>query len=162
MNQSAYDADIINAAEAFRLDVNLIRAIVAIESSYNPKATRFEKDWKYFFHPREFADKLGIPLEEEEKNQATSFGLMQVMVAVTRELGFNSRLEGLLVPQVSLYYGCKKLKRLFCSKMCDGAEEKVVAAYNAGSPRITSGGMFENQVYVDKVFRVLRELRKLK
>lgn len=162
MDKDQLEALIIKAAEVFRLDANLVRAICMVESSNNPNATRFEKHWRYFFNVRAYSEKLQIPYEEEEKNQATSFGLMQCMGAVARELGFTDKLDMLLVPDIGIYYGCKKLKKLFESSMCNGEEEKVVSSYNQGSPRKTPGGMFQNQRYVDKVYKELRKLRTLK
>lgn len=154
-----FDDLIIKSAEHFRLDANLIRAICYVESSFNPNATRFEKDWRYFYEVRHFADRLEIPIEE--KKQATSWGLMQVMGSVARELGFTDKLEMLLTPDLGIFYGCTKLKSFFHRKMCDNDEVKVIAAYNAGSPRMTIGGLFENQQYVDKVCGQLRYLRRL-
>lgn len=148
-------------ADHFGLDKNLVEAICFVESSFNTQATRFEKDWRYFYEPRHFAEKLNIPVEQEEKNQATSWGLMQVMGAVARELGLTDKIETLTTPDIGLFYGCSKLKSLFHRKMCDNDEAKVIASYNAGSPRMTKGGLFENQQYVDKVYRKLTELRKL-
>jgi soluble lytic murein transglycosylase-like protein len=161
LSQEELDALIIRGSEAFRLDKNLIRAIIMVESSGIPNAIRFEKDWRYFYNVRAFADKLEIPFKEEEKNQATSWGLCQTMGTVARELGFTDKLEMLLIPEIGVFYGCKKLQKLFQSKMCRGDEERVIAAYNAGSPRMTEGGQWENFKYVDKVFRYLREYRKL-
>lgn len=157
-----YEGLLARAAESFRLDINLIKAICAVESSWIPNATRFEKDWKYFNNPRSYAEKLDITYAEEVKNQATSFGLMQVMGGVARDEGFTDDLNMLKHPDIGIFYGCKKLQHLFQTKMCNNEEEKVVAAYNAGSPRMTEGGLYENQQYVDKVYAVLRDLRKLK
>lgn len=159
--QEELTALIERAAESFRLDSNLIRAIIMTESSGDPTATRFEKDWHYFYSPRQFADKLGISFQEEDRNQATSWSLMQIMGAVARELGFTDKLEMLLIPEIGVFYGCKKLKKLFESKMCSGDEEKVISSYNQGSPRMTDGGMYLNQIYVDRVYGYLREYRKL-
>lgn len=158
---SHFDDLIIKSAEAFRLDANLIRAVCFVESSWNPEAIRFEPHWHYFNNPTSWADKLGIARETEVKNQATSFGLMQVMGAVARDLGFTDDLNMLKVPDIGVFYGCRKLQKLFQSRMCDGDEVKVIAAYNAGSPRKTPGGLYENQRYIDKIYSELNALRKL-
>lgn len=152
------EAMIVKAAELFRLDANLIRAIISTESSFIPDATRFEPHWRYHWNVRHFAEKCGITVAEEEEMQATSWGLMQVMGTVARELGFTDVLSELLLPAFGIFYGCKKLRKLSDKY---GDEEKVVSAYNQGSPRMTPGGMFMNQQYVDKVYSRLRELRKL-
>lgn len=157
-----FDDIIVKMAEKFGLDPDLISAICFVESSFIPTATRYEKDWRYFYEVNFFAEKLGILVGVEKTNQATSWGLMQVMGSVARELGFLEKLEGLKTPELGIFFGCTKLKSLFRRKICDNDEVKVIASYNAGSPRMTKGGMFENQQYVDKVCRKLTELRKLK
>ena len=157
MGMAQWDDLIIKTAEQFRLDANLIRAIVNTESSGNPKATRFEPNWHLFNNPQMWADKIGISRETEEQYQATSWGLGQCMGAVARDLGFTDNLEMLLVPEIGLFYCGKKLRKLMDRY---GSEEKCVAAYNAGSA-IIKNGMYINQRYVDKVFGYLRILRKL-
>lgn len=157
-----YDALIEKTCNGFGIDPDLVRAICFVESEFNTKATRFEKDWRYFLTPRDWADALGIEYEAEIKNQQTSWGLMQVMGAVARELDYASNLENLCEPEIGLHYGVKKLKKLFQSKMCDGQEVNVIASYNAGSPRKRASGMFVNQRYVDKVYDKLKYLRDKK
>lgn len=154
---SQYEDIIIKSAESFRLDANLIRSIISTESSGITTATRFEPNWHYFNNVQSFADKLGIPREEEEKKQATSWGLMQVMGGVARDLGFTDDISMLLVPDIGIFYGSKKLRQLFDRY---GDEDKVVSAYNQGSPK-EKNGMFLNQRYCDRVYTFLRQYRKL-
>lgn len=148
---------IIKSAEQFRLDANLIRAIIAIESSGDPQAKRFEPRWQYFNHVQTWADHLNIPRLEEERMQATSLGLMQVMGASARDMGFTDHLKMLFVPEIGVFYGCKKLAKLFERYH---TEEDVVSAYNQGNNRMINE-MYANQRYVDKVYRYLRDLRRL-
>lgn len=149
---------IIKSAEAFRIDCNLIRAVIMIESSGNPTAVRFESHWHLYNCPQAYSEKLGITREEEERMQATSWGLMQVMGATARDLGLTDNIEMLNVPQIGVFYGCKKLKQLF-QRYPD--EDQVVSAYNQGNARMANG-MFCNQRYVDKIYSILRPLRVLK
>lgn len=148
---------IIKSAEQFRLDANLISAVIRIESSGNPDAIRFEPRWHLFNNPQFYASHLGIERTDEEKHQATSWGLMQVMGAVARDLGFTDHMEMLLVPELGVFYGCKKLKKLFERYH---TEEDVVSAYNQGNNRMANG-MYVNQRYVDKIYGELRYLRRL-
>lgn len=83
---------------------------------------------------------------------------MQVIGFLARDLGFQDHLTMLCDPEIGIFYGCKNLQRL-SQKYADEAD--VVAAYNAGSPSKTAGGMYKNQSYVDSVYTVLRGLRKL-
>lgn len=146
------------AAKEFRLDPRLVGAIVMTESGGKHQVTRYEPGWKYFHGPRIHAENLGITEQTESIHQATSYGAMQVMGAVARELGFVGHLPTLIDPKLGLYYGCRKLRDLWVKYP---EEEDAIAAYNAGSPRKTPGGQYVNMVYVDKVSGYLRELRKL-
>lgn len=145
-------------ALAHGLDRDLVSAIIVTESNWKPMACRFEPVWKYFYEPRHFAQTCGITVNTETILQACSFGLMQVMGSVCRELGLEGSLLQLASADVGLEYGCKKLSSLM-RKYAD--EQKAIAAYNAGSARYLASGSFENQGYVDKVSAKLRELRKL-
>lgn len=158
MDLQDYDGLVVKAALQFRLDANLLRAIIAVESGGNPWKNRFEPVCKYEVSPREFAAKLCISYETELHNQHSSFGLMQVMGFLARELGFTDDILMLCDPTIGLFYGCKQLRRLSDRY---GIEEDVISAYNQGSPRKTIGGMFMNQDYCNKVDSQLRVLRKL-
>lgn len=148
---------IIKSSENFRIDANLIRAIILTESSNQADATRYEAAWHLYNNPSTFSRKLGIPRSQEELNQATSWGLMQVMGAVARDLGFTDNLEMLKVPEIGVFYGCKKLRQLFNKYHY---EEEVVSSYNQGNPRMRDG-CYVNQHYVDKVYAYLNPMRVL-
>lgn len=139
------------------LDWELVGAICFTESGGDHLAVRFEPGWKYHFHARQYADGLGITGETEEVLQSTSWGLMQVMGTVARELGFREMLTALTDPDLSLKYGCMKLAQL---KNRYSTLREVIASYNAGSPvyKKDGGGMLINERYVDKVSHLLREL----
>lgn len=146
------------AARAEQVDMNLVKAVVTVESTWDPKVARVEKAWKYFYFESEFAEKMNITLETEKALQSMSIGLMQIMGSVARELGFTGNLSELFRPEVNVIWGCKKLKQLL-KKYPD--ESDVISAYNQGSPRKSESGMYKNQRYVDKVSKELRELRGL-
>src|SRR6267154_1467813 len=149
---------IIKAAETFRLDVNLIRAIIQVESNWNTWAVRYEPSYKYLYFPRELANQLRITEITMETLQKMSFGLMQVLGAVAMELGLTQNPAMLTDPAIGIFYGCKKLRQLF-DKYAD--ESDVISAYNQGSARKTEGGLYQNTVYVDRVHAALIGLRKL-
>jgi soluble lytic murein transglycosylase-like protein len=144
------------AALAEGIDVNLAKAIVAVESSWDPKVSRYEKNWGYLYFVREYAEKNNITVETETTLQSMSIGLMQIMGTVARELGFDGNLSDLFKPDVNVFYGCKKLKQLLRKYP---SEIDVISSYNQGSPKKTDGGLHRNFQYVDKVSKVLRELR---
>ena len=150
---------VLKKATEFKLDVNLVRAIISTESSWNPFAIRYEPQWRYFYETRSLASLLGITHPTMELFQATSYGLMQIMGSVAYELGFRQSPVLLCDPEINLHYGCKKLKKLFEKY---GHEDDVISSYNQGNPRKNNGGMYLNQRYCDKVHSFLIEYRKLK
>ena len=146
------------AAKVAEIDPLLLGSVVMTESRGNPWAMRYEPAFKWEMKPAQFALQLGITVNTETELQKFSYGLCQLMGALCREMGFTGMLPQLLDPVINLSYGAKHLKKLLVQY---GEEPAVAAAYNAGSPRKTPGGMYVNQVYVDKVMGNLRELRKL-
>lgn len=137
----------------------LFEAICRVESSLNPWAVRFEPAYRYLHFPREWASKLKITQVTEETLQKCSWGLGQVMGAVARELGFEDALPRLLEPDIGLTYAARHLRGYYERY---GGEMEAVSSYNQGSPRKTRGGMFQNQSYVDKVYKVYREITPMK
>lgn len=158
--ESAYYPIIQTAAKKHGVDENLVLAIIRVESNFNTWAVRVEPKWRYFYFSRTYAENLNITFETETICQGMSWGLVQIMGSVTRELGYKDHLTKLLYPEINLEYGCMKLKSLDIKY--GGHESDVIAAYNAGSVVKTVGGMYRNQGYLDKVYRQLLELRKLK
>lgn len=143
------------AAEEHNVPVKLVAAIVQAESSGDSSAVRHEPNYKWHFSPRIFAENFGITVETETQLQSMSWGLMQVMGGTARELGHKGPLTDLTNPDIGLKYGClyvKKMAQKYSSK------DDIIAAYNAGSVVKTKGGMYMNQLYVDKVSRYLRDL----
>lgn len=115
------------AAVNHKLDPALVCAVVEQESQWNPEAIRFEP---------EFEKKYILPMHQqmqptEEMTRAMSFGLMQVMGEVARELHFAGPfLTRLCDPDVGLDYGCAHLVRKIASK--DGDVSEGLKAYNGG------------------------------
>ena len=139
-------------------DPELLQAIVQIESAYNPNATRYEPNYKWIFHPRDHAEALGIKYEDELRLQMSSLGLAQVMGALARELGLKEHLTELLKPKANLDYACKYLRKLMVRYGSN--EASIISAYNAGTAKKRLSGMYYNQTYVDKVSRVLEDIRR--
>lgn len=129
-------------AKGWGLKPSLVRAIVQVESSGNPKAIRYEPA----FYERYVKGK-GYQATEAHL-LSSSWGLLQVVGLVARELGYEEHLSFLLLPELGLFWGCRKLAEL-ATKYPD--EQETIAAYNAGSPRRLKDGTFVNQEYVDKV-----------
>lgn len=142
-------------ADFYKVDKNLAVAIASVESKFDAWAARFEPKWKYFVTPEKYSRSLGITLQTETMFQQTSWGLMQVMGSVMRELGYQDHLNSGAAIEVGARYGCAKLKTLLNRYP---KEEDAISAYNAGS-LIVADGKYKNQQYVDKVNEVLSGLR---
>ena len=126
----------------------LLAAIIDTESNWCVWACRYEPGWRWFLNPKQWSKRLHQTTKTEWMQQATSYGLCQVMGTVARELGFKSFLAELCDPEINLIYGAKKLKTL-CNKYY--LMDDVIAAYNAGKPRKKINDKYRNQGYVDKV-----------
>jgi hypothetical protein len=166
------DWTVINSmASKYRLSPELVAAVVQTESRGNTAAFRVEGrkmmdntgnviislTWRYFMTPESFASILhDCTPATEWLGQAVGWGPMQVQGAVAREHGFRGWFPELCSWDVGVEYGCKHLR-----KKADayGDDPSVLyAAYNAGSPRKTPGGLFVNQKNVDNFTQNYRGL----
>ncbi len=138
-----YRREIIQAAREHGLDTNLVEGVVVVESSGRADAFRFEPNFwtKYLENNPEY--KGEIP-----RRVSSSYGLMQIMLPVARELGFKQQPEYLFVPTVNLYFGCKHLARLV--KWAGADIPKALEAYNGGKGSV---GSIATQRYAAKVIR---------
>jgi soluble lytic murein transglycosylase-like protein len=126
-----------------RLDPNLIEAIVRVESSGLAHAYRFEPG----FYQRYLVDNPEYDGGNPRRISA-SYGLMQIMYPVARELGFDGAPEELFVPLVNLEYGCKKLRELMNWSRDNSSQ--ALAAYNGGK-KGNETPPYRNHIYVIKV-----------
>ncbi|MFW6028703.1 MAG: lytic transglycosylase domain-containing protein [Halanaerobiales bacterium] len=142
----------------YNLPSQLVYSIIKVESDYQEYSIRYEKQFKWLYKPDRFV-KGPITLNTEENAQKTSWGLMQLMGATARELGFDKLfLPELLKPEINIKYGCKYLAGLRerykdLTNSIALFDDNMVAAYNAGSPRKKDNGEFVNQEYVDKILK---------
>jgi hypothetical protein len=137
------------------IDTKHIAACILTETNGNRFAIRYEPHYRYLVNPKDFADRLNISVETEEFSQKTSWGLMQVMGGVARELGFVGHLPQLIEIEFGIKYGAMKLKKCMDKY---GNIHDAIAAYNAGSVRKTAGGLYFNQKHVDRFDSHLRSL----
>lgn len=147
-----YRDEVEKTAQTFGLDPNVVQAVCLVESSGKTHAYRHEPAfWTKYLAPK--AEwKTGNP-----DRVSSSYGLMQIMFPVACELGYGDKPEGLFVPEVGLYWGCKKLKALLT--WANGNLDQALAAYNGGK-----GGNarppYRNSAYVAKVKRALARIGK--
>ena len=148
---------ITELCDLYKLDFALIGAIVVIESAGRTTAVRYEPNWKTHLNPVMYANILNITTMTEATLQSFSWGLMQVMGTVARELGFCGHLPQLCEPEHGLKYGCMKVNELFnrFDELTD-----VISAYNQGTPR-KENGKYRNQYYVDTVQRYMSDIQEM-
>lgn len=131
----------------------LIEAIITVESSGNPGATRHEPGYQYV--NLELPRHPTMDRETERRFQQTSWGLMQIMGATARHLGFRGDAKELMDPEVNIRYGTMYLKNLWERYLLRHGVGGVIAAYNAGRPSYDEKGNYKNSKYVKAVKKAL-------
>lgn len=144
-------------AHKHALDPLLVAAFCQVESSGKAAATRYERGYRWLVDPTKHARTLGLTFDTEVIAQSHSYGLMQVMGATARSLGYTDYCSLLVDVDRGLEYGCAYLARCLDRYK---SMDRGIAAYNAGSPRDAApvDGVLDNQGYVDKVLARLEEL----
>lgn len=92
------------AAGIYGLDGALVCAVIEQESNWIPWAIRYEPEFQ-----KRYVDRLGFS-PTETVARSISWGLMQLMGQVARELGFTTKLASLCDPDNGIEWGCKHLK----------------------------------------------------
>lgn len=140
---------LIKSIAAFnRVDPDLACAIAEHESNFDELACRYEAGWKYAYNIQGFAKADEISIDTERILQMCSWGMMQVMGTVARELGWRGSILDLTKPEIGVRFGCLKIAEL--SKNYS-YQDDVIAAYNAGTPRKVGDGKYSNEDYVARV-----------
>lgn len=170
-----------DAAQVHGLDLALVLAIAEVESGFRVAAWRPEPAYRYLVSvaaapfrpfralesheirsataPADFPAPPGVSRDTEWQGQRSSWGPMQVMGGVARELQCAVRFLAELAadPCMAVDLGCRHLK----SKLAryEGNTASGISAYNAGSAVVLQDAqgrkVFGNQVYVDKVTAAL-------
>ncbi len=141
---------ILQSAREHNLDARLVGSLVQIESGGNQWAWNPEPRYRYFWNvqtgapfrsvneveilaetpPADFRGLAG-DRDQEWWAQQASWGLMQVMGAVARELGCKAPyLTSLCDPALNLHWGCVKLRKELT--WAGGVVERALASYNGG------------------------------
>ena len=107
-NEDNFDWAIREIATEFDVPFHLVKGMIAMESSFNPKAYRYEKHIK-----------------------DASRGLMQILLRTAKAVGFKQEKEALFKPHTNIFYGVKHLKNLH-RRYKDWP--KAIVSYNMGSP----------------------------
>lgn len=123
-------ADAIELAKTTAVTAGLSPAIVCgvceRESSWFQYSLRYEPAFE-----AKYLKKLKLTDATEQNLRATSFGLMQILGQVARELGYSGPLGGLCEPALGIKYGCAKLAAAL--KKAKGDYTAALLAYNGGA-----------------------------
>lgn len=148
-------------AKSYGIDDLLVISIAQVESNVNPLSVRYEPKWKYLLDVEKFAKKNNITADTETVLQSLSYGPMQIMGSVCRELFFQDTLVKLFhMPELAIDLSVKKLK-MWLDKY--GNIEDAIACWNGGNRKkylINGLLQYSNQKYVDKVMSVYNDLNK--
>lgn len=142
-------------AQVHHLDPDLVEALVWQESSGCTTAVRYEPAFwvKYMAADPRFR-------KADPRRVSCSYGLMQVMYVVALEVGFPYQdPEYLLVPNIGLEYGCRKLRQLL--DWSKGNLEQALSAYNGGKGGNASAP-YRNAVYAAEVLEKLYGVRTIR
>ena len=145
---------IVSTARGAQVPPEVALGIIEIESSGDPYAAKINPTYPYTM--MQAKRPVGCSVDVERMFQKTAWGLMQVMGATARELGFDGWLSGLVVPETNVRLGIEFLGRKMSQYFERDGIEGVVAAYNGGAPRRRPDGKFVNQTYVDRVMEAAK------
>lgn len=141
----------------FELPVPLVEAMIQVESGGNTYAHRIEPGYRYLWDvrrnqafrlsaaearaklpPKTFPAPrgLGLTAESEFIAQQTSWGLMQLMGANARSLGFTGPLPELTEASKGLEFGCRFLRQYADRYLRRSGWAGVTDAYNDGNAAI--------------------------
>lgn len=145
--ENDFDDIVALAGQAWDVDPALIKAVIAVESEFSPRAFRAEP-------------KIGD----------ASYGLMQLLYKTARALGFTGVAADLYDPTVNIRLGTRYLADNVRTALSRGYKvDSAISAYNAGFSSVRAGdgkrvtndptSPFINQAYVDKVLELAAYFR---
>jgi len=171
-----YDDIFVEVSNLHRTYPRVLKAIVKVESSFLPRAYRFEPA----FYKR-LCEKEPFWIGKDPSVVSASYGLAQIMFTTAWSMGmkptnwksmksheFQALAEGLYDPETNITYESRLIRALLDSVWKTGipntfehlsAMDVALARYNGGSggnPR--DDGTLRNQSYVDKVWRAFDEV----
>lgn len=142
--------------QAYDLPAGVLDAVIAQESAGNPDAYRFEPGFYEHYikgvNPAQLGGHWPIEVSADTERFARSFswGLMQVMGQVAREMGFagSSFATFARCPEIGVDFGARHLKAMLNRY---GSLPDALSAYNAGHP--ISGNV---QSYVNPILERMK------
>jgi hypothetical protein len=149
-----YDAEIVAAAERFKLSPRLLAAQVLVESSGRADAFRYEPGIAQQLAAGRLKPKY-LPKNVCQRRLAGSYGLLQVLWLTAADYGFIGEPEMLFVPTIGLEYGAEHFAALL--EWAGGDYGRALAAFNGGKSGNVSPP-FRNQAYATRVFEMEKTL----
>ena len=111
------------------IDPAVACAVAEQESSWNPWALRYEPE--FYSRYIEAMTQGAKPLNATEaRARACSWGLMQILGEVARELGYTGDIAALCEPSTGAEWGCRKLAK--CLADSPGDVSKALLSWNGG------------------------------
>lgn len=142
--ENEFNVQVRAASQTTGVATALLKAVIAAESAFNPRALRTEA-------PRpSLPPTLDFPLGGD-----ASIGLMQLLVRTARGLGFNGSIEELYDPFINTRLGARLLRQNL--DRTGGNIPSALSAYNGGwRPSLGFGtplpnGQYGNQAYVTRI-----------
>lgn len=135
-----------NIAAAHSLPPELICGQIERESTWNPWQIRYE-DGFYTKYIEKMIASHELTDPTEERARAFSWGLMQVMGEVAREMGYTDHLAQLCDPATGIEVGCRALAHKIATN--EGNLADALLAYNGGG----------NKQYPAEVFALAEKYR---
>jgi soluble lytic murein transglycosylase-like protein len=119
----------VNASEGLGLDPGDVLAVIAVESSFDPAAYRFEA-----------------------KLNDASYGLMQILYSTARDVGYSGEPAGLYDPETNVLFGMRYIRWVQDFLLSRTGREPTfdewLSAYNGGVGNVLKG--WRSLAYVDK------------
>lgn len=160
-----YKGTIDGECRVYNIPPVLVYAMIHVESAYLPYAWNPEPHYRWFwdvknnapfrpvainevsnkYPPKDFPCLAGDPDQEWWAQQA-SWGLMQIMGAVAREMGYEGEyLPAICFPSINISLGVAFLSRLLRRLNNTHGLKGAISTYNTGNPHNITGD------YVNKV-----------
>ena len=148
--------ELIKASQKYGLNADLVCSIASIESNCNHLAIRYEPKFRWVLNVPKMASRNNISIDTEQTMQQMSFGPLQIMGGVLREMFYQDELTKMIYdPALVIDFSCKRLKMLF--DKYGNIIDDVLACWNGGNRKkylINGLLQYSNQSYVDKVLLV--------
>lgn len=164
MIKSAFDDLFAKYEGQYTIVPGMVKAVARVESSWKPKAYRYEPVyWEMYMKDK--PEWKG----SDPRVVSASWGLMQLMFPTAKEMGYDGNDgAGLCDPDVNIGLGAKYIRRLLDAVWADGlpwkhdelsAYDITLARYNGGPHRNPApDGTLRNRAYVDKVWAAFKEI----